>query len=128
MSKLTVASCAHRHSTDIDPTKKMESKEWDRLGNVCVSRTTTALQGEAKGYSKEHRDRISDLFDSMAATNRTIRLVLEAGFEQPGSVDALVLARLQLECLYALCLMFEGPEYVDRYTRITGAKDLSSTC
>ncbi len=95
----------------------MNSQEWDRLGNVCVVRATTALQNDVRGYRKEHRDHISDMFNSVAATNRTIRRVLEAGFDEPSSVDALVLARLQLECLYALCLMFEGSEYVDRYTR-----------
>lgn len=117
MSKIPVGACAHRHATDIDPKKEMDSKEWDRLGNVCVVRATTALQKDVKGYRKEHRDHISDMFNSMAATNRTIRQVLEAGFHEPGSVDALALARLQVECLYALCLMFEGSEYVDRYTQ-----------
>jgi hypothetical protein len=95
----------------------MKSKEWDRLGNICVARATTALEGSIDGYSKEQRDHMSDMFNSMAATNRTIRRVLEPGWEDPSSVDALVLARLQLECLFVLCLMFEDSKYVDCYTQ-----------
>ncbi|MBI3208787.1 MAG: hypothetical protein HYZ37_07785 [Candidatus Solibacter usitatus] len=112
----TVAHCAYRHTTDIDPTVGMHSKEWDGLGNVCVSRATEVLRLDATGYSKEHRDQISDIFHSMAATNRTIRRILEPGQESE-SVDALALARLQLECLYTLCLMFEGSQHVDCYVR-----------
>jgi hypothetical protein len=34
---------------------------------------------------------------------------------QPGSADALVLARLQLEGLYNLCLMVEAPAHLTRF-------------
>ena len=115
--KITVRSAAHQHTTDIDPTLVMDAREWDRLGNVCVTRATTALERDLLGYKKEHRDHLSDMFKSMAATNRTIRRVLEPGSEDPSSVDALALARLQLECLFALCLMFEGSQHVDCYTQ-----------
>src|SRR5260370_27441832 len=57
------------------------------------------------------------MFNSMATTNRTIRRILEAGTDEPESVDALALARLQLECLYTVCLMLEGSQHVDCYTR-----------
>jgi hypothetical protein len=114
---LPVSKVAHRHTTDIDRQQTMQSKEWDRLGNVCVVRATKALEGDTDGYTREHRYHISDMFNSMATTNRTIRRVLEAGANEPESVDALVLARLQLECLYTVCLMLEGPQHVDCYTR-----------
>ncbi len=95
----------------------MDSKEWDRLVNVCVVRATTALQHDTNGYDKGQRDHISDMFNSMAATNRGIRRLLAPGWGDPSTVDALALARLQLEGLYALCLMFESPQYVDRFRR-----------
>ena len=66
--KITVSSAAHQHTTDIDPTFVMDAREWDRLGNVCVARATTALEKDLSGYKKEHRDHLSDMFKSMAAT------------------------------------------------------------
>jgi len=96
--KITVSSAAHQHTTDIDPTLVMDTREWDRLGNVCIARATAALEKDLSGFRREHRDHLSDMFKSMAATNRTIRRVLEPGSEDASSVDALALARLQLEC------------------------------
>jgi hypothetical protein len=113
--KTRVSQCLHRHLTDIDPQREMDSKEWDRQANICIVRATTALHDELAGYSKEQRDHISDMFNSMAATNRAIRQLLGPGWGDPSSVDAVALARLQLEGLFALCLMFESPKYVDRF-------------
>jgi hypothetical protein len=65
--KTRISQCLHHHTTDIDPERQMDSKEWDRLANVCVVRATTGLKDDINGYSKEQRDHISDLFNSMAA-------------------------------------------------------------
>jgi len=52
----------------------------------------------------------------MKATHRTIRRLLNHNAPiDPETVDALALARLQLEGLYAVCLMLEGPEHVTAY-------------
>jgi hypothetical protein len=115
--RIRVSQYLHRHTTDINPERQMDAKEWDRLANVCVVRATAALQRDTNGYNKEQRDHISDMFNSMAATNRGIRRLLEPGWGDPSTVDALALARLQLEGLYALCLMFESPQYVDCFRR-----------
>jgi hypothetical protein len=103
-----VSQVAHRHTTDIDITKEMHSKEWDRMANICIGRATSALKGNAPAYTKEQRNQLGDVFSSMAATSNTIRRVLELGCDEPGSVDALALVRLQLEGLYALCLILGG--------------------
>jgi hypothetical protein len=115
--KTRVSECLHHHTTDIDPQRQMDSKEWDRLANICVVRATTRLKDDLNGYDKEKRDHISDMFNSMAATNRGIRRLLDPGWGDPSTVDALALARLQLEGLYALCLMFESAQYVDCFRR-----------
>jgi hypothetical protein len=60
---------------------------------------------------------ISNLFTGMLATHRNIRKLLTEGSGDPGVVDALALARLQLETLYVICLMVEGPQHVDWYLR-----------
>ncbi len=53
----------------------------------------------------------------MKATHATIRLVLKEGADNPQSVDALAVARVSLEGLYTLCLLFEKPRWVDIYLK-----------
>jgi hypothetical protein len=53
----------------------------------------------------------------MKVTHRSIRLLVKVGDEQPESVDALVLARLQLEGLYTICLLTQKAEHVDRFVK-----------
>jgi hypothetical protein len=60
---------------------------------------------------------MSNLLTGMLATHRNIRKLLTEGSGDPGVVDALALARLQLETLYVICLMVEAPQNVDWYLR-----------
>ena len=53
----------------------------------------------------------------MKVTHRSIRLLVALGDEKPESVDALVLARIQLEGLYTMCLLIERAEHVDRFVK-----------
>ena len=57
------------------------------------------------------------MFTSMRSTHHNIRTMLNEGENNPGSVDCLAFARMQLESLYATCLMLENPKYVDLYMR-----------
>src|SRR5262249_32761270 len=83
---------------------------------VCTDRATDALKVPAGGYTQLQSEQISDIFYSMSSTHRTIRRLLDVDKPiDPESVDTLPLARLQLECLYAVCLMFEDPKYITRY-------------
>jgi len=118
MSKsITVSSCAYVHTSDIDATVLKHGDAWEKLANVCTTRAQTALRGPTGGYTKVHRDTMSDLFGSMRAAHRSIRLLLALGDEKPESVDALALARLQVEGLYSMCLLTEGPQHVSTFVR-----------
>ncbi len=59
-----------------------------------------------------HRHVMSTMFTGLSTTQRSIRKILGAGSGDPEAVDSLALARVQLEALYGLCLMFESGEYV----------------
>ena len=103
---LRVKDYAHIHQVDWDQSQHRDSKEFDRVANVCVMRATDALKMPPEGYSQMHVNQLGDIFRSMAATQRGIRLILD--FEGPidsQSVDALLLARVQLESLFSLCSM-----------------------
>ena len=115
--KLTSVKNAHHvHTADIDHNVvKAGGAHWEGLINICVKAAEEALDHPPSGYTVWQRNSLADTFVSMRATHRAIRVLLKLGDTHPESVDALVLARLQLEGLYNLCLMFEAPEYVTRF-------------
>jgi hypothetical protein len=115
MSMIPVSQCAYQHSDDVDTTAQIDSNEWDQIANICVARATTALKVPTGTYNELHCYHISNIFEAMVGTQRTIRIVLEKSAGASDAVDVLALARLQLEGLYAVCLMLESPQYVDWY-------------
>ena len=115
--QITVQSTAHAHADDIDPEAHASATDIEVAKDKAVSRAIAALENEAAGWSRFHRANIQTLFDAMAATHRTIRKVLGFGWQDPRSIDAMVLARVPLEHLYTLCLMLEGSEWMDVYLK-----------
>lgn len=114
---LTVKSVQYVHTADIDPeATKAGGDAWEGFVNICVTAAEEALETPPNGYSPYQRNSLSDIFTSMKATHRGIRHLVKLGDGKPESVDALVLARLQLEGLYTSCLLVEKPENVDRFT------------
>lgn len=103
----TVKSIAYVHTADIDPNVVRSGATWEGLANICVTAAEKALETPPKGYTPTQRNSLTDIFASMKVTHRSIRLLVALGDEKPESVDALVLARLQLEGLYTLCLLAE---------------------
>jgi hypothetical protein len=115
MGKITVSSVAHIHDKDVDINKKVDARRLDEKTDLCVVRATRALEIETPGYTELHRVNMSFIITSMQATHRAMKKVLGSGPDKPESIDAMVLARVNLEGLYALCLMFESSGYVDCY-------------
>lgn len=106
------------HTSDIDPAvTKAGGDVWEVLVNKCVAAAQDALDVPPAGYTPTQTNSLTDLFTSLRATHRAIRLLVRLGDTKPESVDSLVLARLQLEALYNVCLLIETPEYVDRFVR-----------
>lgn len=114
---ITVKSCHYVHTEDIDPeATKAGGDVWEGFVNVCAAAAEDALETPPQGYSPYQRNSLTDIFTSMKATHRGIRHLVKLGDDKPESVDALVLARLQLEGLYTVCLLVESPTNVDRFT------------
>ncbi len=106
----------HPVTSDIDPTTTVDADELDRSVNSCVARATEALNSIASNYSDRDRGEISLVFRAMQSTHKSIRILLKEE-SKPTSVDALPLARVQLESLYAICLMLEDPKWVRVYVK-----------
>ena len=118
MSKpITVQSCACVHPDDIDPETHASANDIEVTKDKAVSRAIAALENDVAGWSHFHQANVQTLFEAMTATHRTIRKVLEFGCQDPRSIDAMVLARVPLEHLYTLCLMFEDSNWIDVYLK-----------
>ncbi len=118
MSKsITAKSCAYVHPDDIDPEAHANGIEINAAMDKVVERAIAALENDTNGYSPFQRANIQTIFDAMHATHGTIRKVLGFGWEDPRSIDALVLARSPLEHLFTLCLMFEASSWMDAYLK-----------
>jgi hypothetical protein len=117
MAKRTVRKDAFVHSADIDPTLRIDGGKLASLANVCISRAVDALNRACPRYNELRRFQMAEVLTSMKSTQSTIRKLVGEGFEGAEAVNALVLARLQLEGLYVFCLMLESPDWVDCYLR-----------
>ena len=114
---IIVQSCAHVHPDDIDPEAHANAIDIEVTKDKAVARAIAALENDAAGWSHLHRANVQTLFKAMTATHRTILTVLEFGWQDPRSIDAMVLARVPLEHLYTLCLMFEDSYWMDVYLK-----------
>ena len=113
----TVHSSGQRHVADINLSDSKSASKWKRLATTCVARARDALKRPTGPYSKVQRDTMSDLVQAMLVTHGSIGKLLEGGSESPQSVDALALARLQVEGLFSMCLFTEKSDWVDVFLR-----------
>jgi hypothetical protein len=109
---IRILDSAWQVQRDIDPEARIDSKVLDSLVLTTVAASTTLLSRETSGLDDLQRKHLSDVFDSLKHTHFTIRNLLPEGHDKPQSVDALPLARLQLEALFSLCLILEQPEFL----------------
>jgi len=116
MSKIPVLACAYQHTSDISDAQ-LDANKCTGFATICISRATTLLQNNQGSYGDVQGHTMSNLLTGMLATHRNIRKLLTEGSGDPGVVDAMALARLQLETLYVICLMVKGPQNVDWYLR-----------
>jgi hypothetical protein len=115
--KIRVIDIAQPSTFDIDPNRCIDIAVLDSLLKRCVAAVTNSLKSPASGYSSLRSAHLSWMFEALGFTYVTIRSLLTQGPNTPACVDALALARLQLEALYSVCLMVEDPSFVDIYVK-----------
>ncbi|HEY1800953.1 MAG TPA: hypothetical protein VGG46_08470 [Terriglobales bacterium] len=115
--KIRVLDIACPSKTDIDVDKRVHVSLVDGHVKRCVAAVTDTLKHSPAGYSDLQTAHVRWIFDAMGFTHVTIRNLLAEGTKAPACVDALVLARLQLEALYSICLMVQDPAFIDIYVK-----------
>jgi len=127
--KLSVQSIKHvlQQDTDIDPAAGWDVREVDALIFGCNKVAQDALASAIpNGFSDFERDHLKLLLDGQRYGHLTIRRLLE-GDQSASAVDALPIARLQLEVLYSLCFMLHGGQNVRLFLKNGWKKYLGKT-
>jgi hypothetical protein len=122
---LPISQVAYHHTEDIDPKAQIDGNKLTDLAHLCIVKATTALESGVGDYNELHRHSMITLFESLRATHLNLRRLLGGGVDDPGTVDALTLARVQLEILYMMCLMFQDSAYVTAYLQEGWSKQYS---
>jgi len=98
-TKIRVADIAFLGLKDIDSERHLDVAVIDGFIKRTIAAVTTCLKSPPVGYSELQAVHISWLFEAMGLTHVTIRQLLREESRTPACVDALPLARLQLEGL-----------------------------
>jgi len=117
MQKIRVVDAAWPNTEDINLDEPLNAPDLDGHVKQCVAAVTESLKKPAPGYSADQAAHLSWMFYAMRFTHTTIRNLVAKGTTSPECVDALALARQQLEALYSVCLMVQDPIFVDIYIK-----------
>jgi hypothetical protein len=117
MQKIRVIDIAWPNTEDINLDDHLSAPDLDGHVRQCVAAVTDSLKNPPRGYSADQAAHMSWMFDAMRFTHSTIRNLIAKGTSSPECVDALALARQQLEALYSVCLMVQDPMFVDIYLK-----------
>jgi hypothetical protein len=99
-------------SSDVDITQSFDCKTLDEYVNTCVTAAKDALQSAVPlGFSDFSRDILQHVMEGMRSAHNSIRKIL---IDEPSasSVDAMTIARLQLETLYSFCFLLQDANNV----------------
>lgn len=100
---------------EINLDQATDAPAMDGLVNRCIAAAFDAFRKPTSVFTRVQEEHLGHIFKSMRPTHETIRELLRHENKSPHSVDAVPLARLQLETLYAICLVLDQPAYLDLY-------------
>jgi hypothetical protein len=110
--ELTVSKIKHVLNSDIDITQGFDVKILDEYVNTCITAAQSALQNVVpSGFSDFPRDVLLRVMEGLRSAHKSIRTLLRDG-PSASSVDAMTVARLQLESLYSFCFLLQDENNV----------------
>jgi hypothetical protein len=114
---LTVSKIKHVLNSDVDITQGFDVKNLDEYVNTCITTAQNALQSAVPpGFSDFHRDVLQHVMEGMRSAHVSIRKLLRDG-PSASSVDAMTVARLQLEALYSYCFLLQDAKNVSLFLK-----------
>jgi len=117
-----VKDLVHPITTDVDVTRREDVATLDGFVNTCITEATDALRNTPlSGFSDADRQHIANLVDGVKHSHQSIRKLLR-GERNASAVDALAIARLQLETLYNACYLLQAPEHIQHFMKYAWKK------
>jgi hypothetical protein len=110
--EFAVQKIAHVINQDLDITQSYDVKQVDEHLYTCISQCRDSLvTRKLPRYDEFESGHIWSIIGGMKDTHRSIRKLL-MGEQSASAVDALALARVQLENLFTICFMLQSAENV----------------
>jgi hypothetical protein len=108
----SVKDIKHVLTRDVDVDQSVDVKTLDAHVFSCLGAAQDAMEKEPlAGFPAFESAHIWNLIGCLSHSHKSIRKLL-TGEQNPSAVDALAIARLQLESLYTLCYLLQSPESV----------------
>lgn len=113
--RVRLRDCIGSISTDIDVNGRFDAPQTDVSVNRCITAATDSLQSSSAILPDLVRFHLSQILLRLRHGHRAIRELLRSEEKDPMVVSAMPLVRVQVETLYAICLIVEDPKYLDLY-------------
>jgi hypothetical protein len=115
--RVRLRDCICSITTDIDVNGRFDAPQTDASVNRCISAVTDCLESPSTGVPELVRLHLAQIFLRLKHGHRAIRELLRLEDKDPMVVSAMPLVRVQVETLYAVCLVVEKPEYLGLYLK-----------
>jgi hypothetical protein len=117
MSPLRVKDLVHLLTSDADITRREDVAVLDGFVNTCVASSSDALRNtRLSGFSEIDIMNLSQVVEGLQHSHGSIRKLLR-GEQSASAVDALAIARLQMEALYTFCLLLQSPDNIRQFMK-----------
>jgi hypothetical protein len=117
LEKIRVVDYISPLHVDIDSQARSPAPETDAIVNLCISSVTQALMNrQSRQFTVFQQLQLADVFFSMQHAHRAIRELLRSESD-PMGVHVMPIVRVQLETLFAVCLVVENPVSFDLYLK-----------
>jgi hypothetical protein len=113
----TVRTIKHVLTRDVDVSQIVDVKTIDAHVYTCLETAQNAIDKQPlPGFPDAERAHIWSLIGCLSYSHKSIRKLL-VGEQSSSAVDALAVARLQIESLYTLCYLLQSPENVQLFLK-----------
>jgi len=110
--EFSIQKIAHAITRDVDTTQSYDVATLDEHVYTCISLSRSPFDsGKLAGYTEVEMTHIWNFIEGMRHSHKSIRKLLK-GEQSASAVDALTIARLQIENLFTICFLLQSPENV----------------
>ena len=115
--KVRIPDCARPITKPVDLHLASDVDELQAHVNRCVLAMRNAFQSPCVIFDPVQREHVGQIYHAMKCTDGAIKELLRSKTQNPLCVDALPLARIQLERMFCVCLTIEDPSTITLYLK-----------